>query len=98
MLWLCVWEEEIFMDLCEQPVVSAIPIQVHSISIGAKKKEYLGAPGWLSHKASAFGSGHDPSVLGLRPASGSLLSGKPASPSPSPPACVPSLAASLSVK
>lgn len=38
MLWLCVWEEEIFMDLCEQPVVSAIPIQVHSISIGAKKK------------------------------------------------------------
>lgn len=49
MLRLCVWEEEIFMDLCEQPVVSAIPIQVHSISIGAKKKEYLEVPGWLSH-------------------------------------------------
>ena len=32
-------------------------------------------------KASAFGSGHDPSVLGSSPTSGSLLSGDPASPS-----------------
>ena len=30
-------------------------------------------------KASAFGSGHDPRVLGLSPMSGSLLSGEPAS-------------------
>ena len=29
----------------------------------------LGKPGWLSGWASAFGSGHDPGVLGLNPAS-----------------------------
>ena len=34
-------------------------------------------------EASAFGSGHDPRVLGSSPTSGSLLSGGPASPSPS---------------
>ena len=36
---------------------------------------------WVSQwvKASAFGSGHDPRVLGLSPASGSLLSREPAS-------------------
>jgi len=62
------------------------------------KKHGGWAPEWLSRQASAFGSGHDPGVLRLSPASGSLLSGKPASPSPTPPACVPSLAVSLSVK
>jgi len=31
--------------------------------------------------ASAFGSGHDPRVLGSSPTSGSLLRGEPASPS-----------------
>ena len=34
---------------------------------------------------SAFGLGHDLGVLGSSPASGSLLSGEPASPSPSAP-------------
>ena len=41
---------------------------------------------------------HDPRVLGLSPAWGSLFSGKTASPSPTPPAGVPSLAVSLSVQ
>jgi len=49
--------------------------------------------GWLLGasvgEVSAFSSGHDPRVLGPSPALGSLLSGEPASPSPSapPPAC-----------
>ena len=34
-------------------------------------------------EASAFGSGHDLGILGLSPEWGSLLNGKPASPSPS---------------
>ena len=38
-----------------------------------------GSVGW----AAAFGSGHDPSVLGWSPASGSLLGREPASPSAS---------------
>nr|XP_035925429.1 RNA 3'-terminal phosphate cyclase isoform X4 [Halichoerus grypus]XP_035925430.1 RNA 3'-terminal phosphate cyclase isoform X4 [Halichoerus grypus] len=50
---------------------------------------------WVAQSLSAFGSGHDPRVLGSSPASGSLLHGKPASPSPTPSACVPSLALSL---
>ena len=38
---------------------------------------------WVAQwvKASAFGSGHDPRILGLSPASCSLLNGEPASPS-----------------
>ena len=50
-------------------------------------------------RVSAFGSGPDPRVLGWSPmsSSGSLLSGKPASPSPTPPACVPPLTVSLSL-
>lgn len=54
-----------------------------------------GVPGWLSHWVSAFNLGHGPRVLESSPASGSLLSGKPASPAPTPPASVPSLAVSL---
>ena len=42
-----------------------------------------GAPGGSVSEVSAFGSGHDPRVLGWSPASGSLLSGEPAFPSPS---------------
>ena len=34
--------------------------------------EQVGAPGWLSGWVSAFGSGHDPGVLGSTPISGSL--------------------------
>ena len=36
---------------------------------------------WVAQwvKASAFGSGHDPEVLGSSPELGSLLSGEPAS-------------------
>ena len=36
---------------------------------------------WVAQwvKASAFSSGHDPRILGSSPASGSLLSGEPAS-------------------
>ena len=41
--------------------------------------------GWLSHQASAFSSGLGPRVLGWSPASGSLLSGESAPPSPSAP-------------
>lgn len=44
---------------------------------------------------SAFSSGHDRRVLGSTPASGSLLCGKPASPSPS--ACHSSCLCSLSL-
>ena len=53
------------------------------------QKNVYGAPEWLSRLRSAFGLGHDPRVLRLSPTSGSLLSGLPASPSPSavPPAC-----------
>ena len=43
-----------------------------------------GVPRWLNRlrlSVSALGSGHDPGVLGLSPASGSLLSLEPASPS-----------------
>ena len=36
-------------------------------------------------EVSAFGSGHDPGVVGSSPVSGSLLSGESASPSPSAP-------------
>lgn len=48
---------------------------------------------WVARLVSAFGSGHDLRVQGLSPTSGSLLSRKPASPSPStsPPAHVLSL-------
>jgi len=45
-----------------------------------------------------FGSGHDLGILGSSPESGSQLRGEAASPSPSAPACVPSLYISLSVK
>ena len=49
----------------------------------------MGHLGGSDGQASAFGSGHDPRVLGL----GTLLSREPASPSPSaaPPACALSL-------
>lgn len=50
-----------------------------------------GSVGW----ASAFGSDHNIRVLGSSPALGYLLCRKPASPSPTPPACVPSPAVSL---
>jgi len=53
------------------------------------------ALGWLSHLVSAFGSGHGPRIPGSSPAPGSLLRRKPASPSATPPTCVPALAISL---
>ena len=54
---------------------------------------------WAAQSLSGYlRLGDDPKVLGLSPASGSLLGRKPASPSPTPPACVPSLVMSLSVK
>ena len=44
----------------------------------------------MGHLGGSVGSGHDPGVLEWSTALGSLLSGEPASPSPSlaPPACV----------
>ena len=36
------------------------------------KKAFQGTPGWLSCRASAFGSGHNPGVLGSSPASDSF--------------------------
>ena len=36
------------------------------------KKTAVGAPGWLSGWVPAFGSGHDPGILGSSPASGSF--------------------------
>ena len=53
---------------------------------------------WVAQwvKASAFSSGHDLRVLGSSPASGSLLSREPASPSLCLPLCL--LVISLSVK
>ena len=47
---------------------------------------------------SAFGSGHDPGVWGSSPASGSLLIGESASPSPSAPPSAHALSHSLSQK
>ena len=58
----------------------------------------MGRLGGSISEASAFGSGHDPWVLELSPASGSLLSGEHASSSPAPssPAALPTCALSLS--
>ena len=55
-----------------------------------------GAPGWLRGLTPDFGSGHDLRVLGLSPASGSLLSGEPASSSLS--LCLPHCLLVISVK
>ena len=49
----------------------------------------MGHLGGSVGEASAFGSGHDPGVLGWSPMSGSPLSGKSASPSPSEPTLYP---------
>ena len=49
-------------------------------------------------KASAFGSGHDPGILGSSPASGSLLSIEPASLPLSLPASLPACDLCLSNK
>ena len=56
-----------------------------------KKMTDMGCLGGSDSKASAFGSGHDPWVLRLSPASGSPLSRESASPSPSPSAPHPDL-------
>ena len=55
-----------------------------------------GAPGWLSRSVSALGSGSDPGGPGIEPHI-RLLCCEPASSSPTPPACVPSLASCLSL-
>ena len=47
------------------------------------KRNQGGRLGGSVGQASAFGSGHDPGVLGLSPELGSLLSGDSASPSAS---------------
>ena len=62
-----------------------------------KIKQYWGT--WVAPwvKASAFGSGHDPRVLGSSPASGSLRSGEPAPSSLSLPASLPTCDLSLSM-
>ena len=59
-------------------------------------KDMLGGA-WVAQwvKASALGSGHDLRVLGSSPASGSLLSGEPDSPSLS--ACLSAYLRSLSL-
>ena len=51
--------------------------------VSIQKTLALGLLGGSVRWVSAFGSGHDPKVLGSRPVSGSLLSGEPTSPSPS---------------
>ena len=48
------------------------------------KKLWWGRLGCLVGEVSAFGSGHDPRVLGWSPTSGSLLSRQSASPSAPP--------------
>ena len=48
---------------------SSIPYQVEAHFCFWKFE--IGAPGWLNGWVSAFGSGHDPWVLGSSPASGS---------------------------
>ena len=60
------------------------------IDTDTKVGKILKCLGGLISYVSAFSSGHDPRVLGLSDTLGSLLSGEPASPSPSapPPACV----------
>ena len=57
----------------------------------------LGLLGGSVGEASAFGSGHDLRVLGWNPESGSLLSGEPASPSPSAAPCPSLCSLSLSL-
>ena len=59
------------------------------IDTDTKVGKILKCLGGLISYVSAFSSGHDPRVLGLSDTLGSLLSGEPASPSPSatPPAC-----------
>ena len=54
-----------------------------------EKAKWQGAWVAQSCKASAFGSGCDPRVLGSSPASGSLLCWEPASSSPTPPPVFP---------
>ena len=67
-----------------------------SIQIWFKNRDYWGT--WVAQwvKVSAFGSGHDPRVLGSSPTLGSLLSREPASSSLS--ACLSAYLWSLSVK
>ena len=86
--WLAQCVEHVTPDL---EVVSSSPILGLEVTLKS-----LGR--WLRCWVSAFGSGHDPSVLGLSPTSGFLLLGKPGSPSPASPAYIPSLTLSLSNK
>ena len=67
-------------------------------SMGLKNHKSLGAPGWRSRWASAFGSGRDPGVLGSSPTSGSSA-GSLLLPLPLPLLVFPlSLAVSISVE
>ena len=54
----------------------------HSVA-ASTEAGVLRAPGGSVGEASAFGSGHDPKVLGPRPAPGALLNRELASLSPS---------------
>ena len=58
------------------------------------EKDTSGHLGGSVGAASAFGSGHDPGVLGSSPPSGSLHIGESASPSPSASPCSCSLSLS----
>ena len=61
------------------------------IDMDTKVGKILKCLGGLISYVSAFSSGHDPRVLGLSDTLGSLLSGEPASPSPSPSAAPPAV-------
>ena len=64
----------------------------HTLCEGLLNENCTGAHlGDSDGSASAFGSGHNPRVLGLSPTLGSLFSGEPVPPSPSAPACALSL-------
>ena len=83
-LWCSEYDLSINLSVTESLL---FPLKLVAIS-QLSKPWGLGTPGWLSGWASAFGSGHDPRVLGSSPTLGSCM--EPACPS----ACV---SASLSV-
>ena len=74
-LWLYVDPAKKFLNRSTKSTKNAFIIKYSPFMrffLLLKKSLYCGAPGWLSGWASAFGSGHDPGVLGSSPTLGSL--------------------------
>ena len=68
----CIFLYFLDMSLISRSVFSIVSVK-NSLNTNLIYKAILqGMPGWLSGWVSTFGSGYDPGVLGLSPASGSL--------------------------